>query len=151
MNASASLFLRRALMLDAAASGATGLLMIAGAGVLESLLALPAPLLRGAGLVLVPYVAFVVLVATRANIAASAVGVVIACNAAVDGGELRDPRRRHRRAEHARHAVRRRPGARGRCARCAAICGAAPVAGRHGLVLGSTRLYRAAARGPVRI
>jgi hypothetical protein len=82
MNASASLFLRRALMLDAAASGATGLLMLPGAGVLESLLALPAPLLRGAGLMLVPYVAFVVLVATRTNIAASAVGIVIACNAA---------------------------------------------------------------------
>ena len=81
MNAS-SLFLRRALMLDAAASGATGLLMLAGAGMLESLLALPAPLLRGAGLTLVPYVAFVVIVATRASISASAVGVVIACNVA---------------------------------------------------------------------
>ena len=81
MNAS-SLFLRRALMLDAAASGATGLLMLAGAGMLESLLALPAPLLRGAGLTLVPYVAFVMIVATRASISASAVGVVIACNVA---------------------------------------------------------------------
>ena len=81
MNAS-SLLLRRALMLDAAASGATGLLMLAGAGMLESLLALPAPLLRGAGLTLVPYVAFVMIVATRASISASAVGVVIACNVA---------------------------------------------------------------------
>jgi hypothetical protein len=74
-------FLRRALMLDAIASGAAGLLMIAGAGLLEGLLGLPAALLRGAGLVLVPYVAFVVLVATRGEIARPAVWSIIAANA----------------------------------------------------------------------
>jgi hypothetical protein len=47
-------FLRNVIVLDAAASGATGLLVIAGAGLLEGLLGLPAALLRGAGLVLVP-------------------------------------------------------------------------------------------------
>ena len=49
-----AIFLRRALVLDALASGATGLLMIAGAGLVEGLLGLPAALLRGAGLVLCP-------------------------------------------------------------------------------------------------
>ena len=62
------------------ASGAAGLLMIAGAGLLDGLLGLPAALLRGAGLVLVPYVAFVVLVATRGDIARPAVWSIIAAN-----------------------------------------------------------------------
>ena len=75
-------FLRRALMLDALASGATALLMIAGAGLVEGLLGLPAALLRGAGLVLVPYVAFVVYTATRDTISRSAVWTIIVANVA---------------------------------------------------------------------
>ena len=75
-------FLRRALMLDALASGATGLLMIAGAGLVEGLLGLPAALLRGAGLVLVPYVAFVVYTGTRDAISRSAVWLIIVANVA---------------------------------------------------------------------
>src|SRR5215207_1662991 len=47
-----STFLRYALLGDAIASGATGLLSFAGAGLLSSLLGLPEPLLRYAGLVL---------------------------------------------------------------------------------------------------
>ena len=47
-------FLRTVLLADAIASGATGLLMIAGAGLLEGLLGLPVALLREAGLVLIP-------------------------------------------------------------------------------------------------
>ena len=78
---SSSVFLRRALLVDAAASGLTGALMIAGAGMLTDLLGLPAALLRGAGLVLVPYVAFVAIVAARAHISTAAVWAVIACNA----------------------------------------------------------------------
>ena len=74
-------FLRRALLLDAAASGLTGALMIGGASVLHDLLALPSGLLLGAGLVLVPYVAFVVLVASRTPISTRAVWAVIAVNA----------------------------------------------------------------------
>jgi hypothetical protein len=74
-------FLRRVLLLDAAASGATALLVIAAAGLLEGLLGLPAALLRGAGLVLVPYVAFVVFTATREAIPRSAVWAIIAANA----------------------------------------------------------------------
>jgi hypothetical protein len=75
-----STFLRRALMLDAVASGATGLLAIAAAGPLEGLLGLPAALLRGAGLVLVPYVAFVIWTGTREAIPRPAVWVVIVAN-----------------------------------------------------------------------
>ena len=43
-------FLRYALLADAVASGATGLMMIAGAGLLEGLLGLPVALMREAGL-----------------------------------------------------------------------------------------------------
>lgn len=74
------IFLRRALILDAVASGATGLLMIAGAGLLEGLLGLPAALLRGAGLVLVPYVAFVVYAGTREAIPRPAVWTIVVAN-----------------------------------------------------------------------
>ena len=52
-------FLRNVLLLDAAASGATAALLIAGAGLLDGLLGLPVALMREAGLILVPYVAFV--------------------------------------------------------------------------------------------
>jgi hypothetical protein len=77
-----STFLRRALLLDAVASGATGLLAIAAAGPLEGLLGLPAALLRGAGLVLVPYVAFVGWTGTRETISRPAVWAIIVANAA---------------------------------------------------------------------
>jgi len=73
-------FLRTVLLADAIASGATGLLMIAGAGLLEGLLGLPIALLREAGLVLIPYVAFVAWVGTREVISRSAVQAVIALN-----------------------------------------------------------------------
>jgi hypothetical protein len=77
-----STLLRRALILDVMASGATGLLMIVGAGLLEGLLGLPVALLRWAGIVLVPYVAFVAWTATRETISRSAVWAIIAANAA---------------------------------------------------------------------
>jgi hypothetical protein len=75
-----SMFLRRALAIDAAASGATALLVIAAASPLEGLLGLPAALLRGAGLVLIPYVAFVVYAATRATVSPPAVWSIIIAN-----------------------------------------------------------------------
>jgi hypothetical protein len=81
MSAHSSLFLRRALVLDAVASGATALLVIVGAGYIDALLGLPVALLRGAGLLLVPYVAFVAFVATRRRIEPAAVWLIIACNA----------------------------------------------------------------------
>lgn len=73
-------FLRYALLADAVASGATGLMMIAGAGLLEGLLGLPTALMREAGLLLVPYVAFVAWVGTRETIARGAVHAIIAMN-----------------------------------------------------------------------
>ena len=79
-NDQSSTFLRRALLLDAAASGATALLAIAAAGLLEGLLGLPAALLRGAGLVLVPYVAFVIYAGTREAVSRPAVWTIIAAN-----------------------------------------------------------------------
>ena len=58
-------FLRYALIADAIASGATGLLVLAGSSLLGPLLNIPEAWLLGAGLILVPYVAFVVFVAMR--------------------------------------------------------------------------------------
>lgn len=77
-----STFLRNAILLDAAASGATALLLVVGAGLLDGLLGLPVALLRGAGVVLVPYVAFVAWVGTRDEIVRGAVQAIIAANAA---------------------------------------------------------------------
>jgi len=74
-------FLRNAILLDAAASGATALLLIAGAGLLDGLLGLPVALMREAGLVLIPYVAFVAWVGTRETVARGAVWAIIAANA----------------------------------------------------------------------
>jgi hypothetical protein len=74
--------LRFALLADAAASGATGLMMIAGADLLTGLLGLPAGLMRAAGLVLVPYVALVAFVGTRPNISHGAVKAIVAMNIA---------------------------------------------------------------------
>lgn len=76
-----SAFLRKALLLDAAASGATALMLIAGANRLDGLLGLPVGLMREAGLILVPYVAFVAWVGTRAQVAHGAVWVIIIANA----------------------------------------------------------------------
>ena len=75
-----NMFLRYVLLADAVASAATGLLMIAGAVLLEGLLGLPVALMREAGLVLVPYVAFVAWVGTRILIPHGAVQTVIALN-----------------------------------------------------------------------
>jgi hypothetical protein len=80
--------LRFALIADAVASGATGLMMIAGADLLTGLLGLPVPLMREAGLVLVPYVALVAYVGTRANIPHGAVKAIIALNIAWVAGSV---------------------------------------------------------------
>jgi hypothetical protein len=74
-------FLQRALLADALISGATGLLMFLGAGFLTGLLALPEPLLRYAGLALLPFAAFVVFVATRERLNRMLVWDVIILNA----------------------------------------------------------------------
>ena len=74
-------FLRKALLLDAAASGGSAALLIAGAGLLDALLGLPAALMREAGLILVPFVALVAWVGTREQASRAAVWAIIAANA----------------------------------------------------------------------
>jgi hypothetical protein len=74
-------FLRQALLADAVTSAACAVLLIAAAGFLEGLLGLPAALLRGAGLMLLPFVAFLVVLASRENVPRAAVWAVIGANA----------------------------------------------------------------------
>jgi hypothetical protein len=78
---SLSTFLRYALIGDAAASGATGLLLTLGAGALAGLLGLPEPWMREAGLILLPYAAAVAYLGTRATVSCRAVWAVIVVNA----------------------------------------------------------------------
>ncbi len=75
-----SSLLRLALIADAAASGATALLMLAGAGLIAGLLGLPVGLLRYAGLILVPFVVFVAYVGTRPEIPRGAAGAIVVVN-----------------------------------------------------------------------
>ncbi len=75
-----SSFLRRALLADAALSGATGAFLFGGASFLADVLALSEPLLRYTGLGLISYAAFVVYVATRERLNRTAVWAVIALN-----------------------------------------------------------------------
>ena len=60
--------LRRALLADVVVTGSAGLLLALAAGPLGDLFDLPVPLLRSAGVFLLPYTAFVAYVATRAGI-----------------------------------------------------------------------------------
>ncbi|WP_222928073.1 hypothetical protein [Luteimonas viscosa] len=73
-------FLTRVLLIDAIASGATAVLLIAGADLLAPLLQLPLGLLRGAGVVLVPFVALVYGLSRQATPPRSAIAVVVAVN-----------------------------------------------------------------------
>jgi hypothetical protein len=75
-----STFLRYALIGDAVASGATGLLLTAGAGLLSGLLGLPQDLLFHAGLFLLPYAAAVAFIGTREAARRTAVWGVILLN-----------------------------------------------------------------------
>lgn len=84
----ASTFLRRALVLDAVASGATGVLMLGGAGLLEGLLNLPPSLMRYAGLFLIPYAAFVAYEGLRADTSRLSVVAIIAGNALWAAGSI---------------------------------------------------------------
>lgn len=74
-------FLRYALLADAVASGATGLLMAAGAGPLSGLLSLPEPLLRWAGLTLLPFAILVGLAARPEAPSRSAALAIVVVNA----------------------------------------------------------------------
>ena len=75
-----SKFLRFALGADAAASGALGVLCAAGAGQLSGLLGLPEPLLRWAGIALLPWAALVAYIAARPTLYPGAVWAVIGLN-----------------------------------------------------------------------
>ncbi len=75
-------FLPRVLLLDAAASGATAALLLAAADLLALPLHLPADLLRGAGLALLPFVAAVYALSRRETPPRGAVAVVVAVNLA---------------------------------------------------------------------
>ena len=77
---SQTVFLRRVLILDAVASGATGLSMFAFAALLEQWLNLPAVLLRYAGLSLLPFAAIVAWLGLRASLSRAGVWAVIALN-----------------------------------------------------------------------
>ncbi|MEO7909158.1 MAG: hypothetical protein ABIV47_05855 [Roseiflexaceae bacterium] len=81
LSSSVSPFLRRVLLADALISAATGLLMALGADFLTSLLDLPKALLQPAGLILLPFAAFVAYVATRAQLNRPAIWVIIIINA----------------------------------------------------------------------
>jgi hypothetical protein len=77
------MFLRRVLLADALASGATGALALLAAAPLSGLLGLPPGLLRGAGALLLPYAAVVAWLALRrAGPPRAGVWAVVAVNAA---------------------------------------------------------------------
>jgi hypothetical protein len=77
----ASSLLRRVLAVDAVTSGAMGLAMVAFSGLIADLLQLPVELVGEAGLVLLPFAAFVAFVASRREPARWAVWTIIALNA----------------------------------------------------------------------
>ena len=79
--ATARTLLRTALGLDAAVSGAMGLVLVLAAGPLAALLRIPEPLLRYVGLVLFPYAAWVAYVGTRPAVARGQATAVVAVNA----------------------------------------------------------------------
>src|SRR4029079_10552459 len=68
MSVASSPLLREALVADATTSAAFGLMMLIGAGPLSGIFGLPEMLLRIAGLVLLPYAAFVGWLALREQI-----------------------------------------------------------------------------------
>ena len=78
----ASRLLRIALLADAAATGATAVLLLLFAAPFETLLGLPAGLSRIAGLGLIPYAALVAYLGTRPRMSRAAVWTVIVCNVA---------------------------------------------------------------------
>lgn len=75
-------FLQRALIADAAISGASGLLLLFGGGVLAPILNLSPELLRYAGASLVPFTVFVAWMCMREQVSRGGAWVVIALNAA---------------------------------------------------------------------
>jgi hypothetical protein len=75
-----SSFLRRVLAVDALSSGAMGVGMLGFASFIGQLLDLPVELIRDAGVVLLPFAAFVGYVASRAHPPRAGVWIIIALN-----------------------------------------------------------------------
>lgn len=75
-----SSFLRRVLVVDAVFSGSSGIMMIAFAGLIAAVTQLPVELISEAGMLLVPFAAFVGFVASRGAPARLAVWAIIAIN-----------------------------------------------------------------------
>jgi len=73
-------FLRQVLKADALLSAATAAAMLLGAAVLAPITGLPASLLSVVGLGLIPWVAFLLWVATRPTVPAASVWLVIVLN-----------------------------------------------------------------------
>lgn len=73
--------LRQALLADAATSAACGLLMALAAGPMSGILGLPEPLLRVAGIVLLPYAAFIGWLGLREQIQRPVAWAVVIGNA----------------------------------------------------------------------
>jgi len=76
-----SSFLRGALLADAIASGAMGLLLAIAAAPLAKLLALPDAFLREAGLLLIPYALFVGYLGSRTRLPVTLAWVIVVGNA----------------------------------------------------------------------
>ena len=80
MTLAISSFLRRALIVDAIVSGATALLLVFAAGILAPWLRVPEPLLRYAGVVLIPFVIYLAFVARRDVVPRPSVLAIIGLN-----------------------------------------------------------------------
>jgi hypothetical protein len=76
-----SLFLRRVLQLDAVATGATGIMLLGGTSLLQSLLNLPAALMNYAGLFCVAWAVTLGFTSLRKQISRNFVWTIIAANA----------------------------------------------------------------------
>jgi hypothetical protein len=83
-----SIFLRRVLLIDGLVSGAAGLVMIAGAGLLAPLLSLPQELMTYAGVALIPWVIALAALSRMTLIPRAAVRAVVAVNLAWVAGSV---------------------------------------------------------------
>lgn len=73
-------FLRRVLRVDAVLSALTAAVMLVGAEPLATWTGLPAGLVQGIGAALVPWAALLAWLASRATVARTAIGAVVALN-----------------------------------------------------------------------
>lgn len=83
-----SQFLRNVLLADGAVSGAAGLVMVVGGGLLAPLTNLPQELLAYAGIALLPWMIALVALARMANVPRGGVHWVIAINAIWVAGSI---------------------------------------------------------------